>query len=147
MLSQWIGSSLMLPVARQDSSAPFFSCFFMSLSSASSVLFKLPSVPLLPPPVLLFRSWKTGSRLCLSTRSWGSLCLPSWMSCTTVSVNSTGPKTSLPTRARISARTPWQPLRTSLPWPTGTPRWSWPPSHPLSLSCCVKTAGERRNSS
>lgn len=27
MLSQWIGSSLMLPVARQDSSAPFFHVF------------------------------------------------------------------------------------------------------------------------
>lgn len=106
-------------------------------------------VPPPPPPLLvhLSRSWKTGLKLCPSTRSWGSPCQPNWMNCTRVWVDSTGLKTSPQLRAQIN-RQPQQPLRTHPAWQIMAPRthffffFSFCFLSPLN--CCTNTVDEKK---
>lgn len=89
----------------------------------------LPS--LVSPPGLLSRSWKTGLKLCPSTRNWGSPCQLSWMNCIKVWVGSTGRRTPLQTRTQIKHQTQQQPLQTRRAWLTKTPSGFLHPSEVL----------------
>ena len=86
--------------------------------SVSALLTPLcsPSAPL----ALLFKNWKTGSGLCPSTRSWASRCPPSWTNFTRLWVDSTGPRTSLRSRAQIRLQTLHRSLLTQLVPPKKT---------------------------
>lgn len=72
------------------------------------------------PSDLLSKNWKTGLRLCPSTRIWASRCQPSWTNFTRLWVGSTGPRTSLRSRAQIRLQTLQRSLLTRLARPKKT---------------------------
>lgn len=94
--------------------------------------------PPLPSSVHLARSWRTGLKLCPSTRSWGSPCQLNWMNCTRVWVCSTGLKTAPQPRVQISPQPQQWPVQTLPARQTMAPRTC--ASFLTPLNCCTKTA-------
>ena len=101
----------------------------------------VPSLSFPSPLVHLSRSWRTGLRLCPSTRSWGSPCQLNWMNCIRVWVNTTGLKMALQRRAQISHQPQLQPLQTLPAWRTMAPRT---PPHLTPLNCCTNTVDVKK---
>lgn len=108
-------SGLLWPGTRQPVSS-----VLSDLVIVTPTLVLTPLCPRSAPSVLLSKNWKTGSRLCPSTRSWGSLCRPSWTNFTRLWVDSTGPRTPLRSRTQIGLRTQQRSLLTQLARPKKT---------------------------